>query len=383
VRLDREYISNRLRWRAQEIATRELGPRRVTDIEQAHAKEVTQDRYTALDRELERRANDHRVSLQVAPGSVPARGIGEERLVARLEHLERIRLATRASKATWILAAGWSAQLKEMGARGDILAHMHKDLRGDPARYRIVMPGRALEPTPADGGSVLYGRVVRKGLSDELKGTFYVVLETPAGAGYRLPLDARSAEELRTGDLVTLTTRPERRVGRRLGEEGAPEPRERGGRAPKHRVVLRKDPLGLDDQVVHRGPVWLDRVRAQSLAPYGFGVEVRKALDRRDAELRTLGIDPADPQRLTKLREMQRRDPGRGLEGPVDGAPRRERWPPGAPVRTRTLASRLARPPRRSPPRGSERPQIAADRGCPRAPPPRVRSIVRHRPRRD
>jgi hypothetical protein len=319
VRLDREYISNRLRWRAQEIATRELGPRRVTDIEQAHAKEITKNRYTALDREIERRANDHRVSLQVATGSVPARGIGEQRLVARLEHLERIRLATRASKTTWILAAGWSEQLKDMGARGDILAHMHKDLRGDPARYRIVLPGRALEPTPADGGSVLYGRVVRKGLSDELKGTFYVVLETPAGAGYRLPLDARSAEELRTGDLVTFTTRPERRVGDRAVAARVNEPAAHGGRSPKHRVVLRKDPLGLDDQVVHRGPVWLDRARVQSLAPYGFGVEVRKALDRRDAELRTLGIDPADPQRLTKLREMQRRALGRGFEGPSTG----------------------------------------------------------------
>jgi uncharacterized protein DUF3363 len=197
-----------------------------------------------------------------------------------------------------------------------------RDPRPAPfSQARAAYSSRAakLEPTPADGGSVLYGRVVRKGLSDELKGTFYVVVETPAGAGYRLPLDARSAEELRTRDLVTFTTRPERRVGRRLGEDGAGEPRERDARAPKHRVVLRKDPLGLDDQVGHRGPVWLDRARAQSLAPYGFGVEVRKALDRRDAVLRSLGIDPADPEWLTKLREMQRRALGRGLESPWTG----------------------------------------------------------------
>ena len=41
VRLDRQYISNGLRWRAQELATEELGPRLAIDIRRAQAREVT------------------------------------------------------------------------------------------------------------------------------------------------------------------------------------------------------------------------------------------------------------------------------------------------------------------------------------------------------
>ncbi len=61
LRFDRNYISNGIRWRAQEIATRELGPRPEHDILLAYKKEVTQERFTSLDRELERRAVDGRV----------------------------------------------------------------------------------------------------------------------------------------------------------------------------------------------------------------------------------------------------------------------------------------------------------------------------------
>src|ERR1019366_7920841 len=45
----------------------ELGPRLAVDIQRAHAREVTQDRLTALDRELERRAQDNEVAIQ--PGA--------------------------------------------------------------------------------------------------------------------------------------------------------------------------------------------------------------------------------------------------------------------------------------------------------------------------
>ena len=55
LRLDRGYVSNGLRWSAQEIATEELGPRREADVRRAYAREINQERFTALDRELERR----------------------------------------------------------------------------------------------------------------------------------------------------------------------------------------------------------------------------------------------------------------------------------------------------------------------------------------
>jgi len=57
----------------------------------------------------------------------------------------------------------------------------------------------------------------------------------------------------------------------------------------------------------------LDRLAGQPLAPYGFGADVDRALQRRAERLRALGIDPADPDRIGQLRELERRALGEGF----------------------------------------------------------------------
>src|SRR5580658_423810 len=361
VRLARAYISNGLRIRAQELATEELGPRKEMDIRRARAKEVTQARFTSLDRELERRAKDSSVEVRFTdrPGLVEPSA-----LIARLVHLEGLRLAERLSPTSWRLAEGWQEPLRELAARGDILQQIHAAISGDPARYRIVRDGDAV-PTDAAGGSrVVSGRVASKGLSDELKGAFYAVVETPTGRAYHVALDARSAEAMRPGDIVSFTTKPEapvrpsdrqiaevaraqggvytleptagaashpheRRLQQleRLGLATPEGPRrwkvspdllqklaERQRDAPvRHRLLFRKEPLSLQAQVRHPGPVWLDRVETGSLAPYGFGAELKGAVEQRREALRRLGVQADDPNRSAKLRELEQRDLGRQI----------------------------------------------------------------------
>ena len=85
--------------------------------------------------------------------------------------------------------------------------------------------------------------------------------------------------------------------------------RQRG--APvRHRLLVRKEPLSLTAQVRHLGPVWLDRVEAGSLAPYGFGAELKAAIAQRRDALRRLGVQPDDPNRSAKLRDLERRAVG-------------------------------------------------------------------------
>jgi type IV secretory pathway VirD2 relaxase len=358
LRIARGYISTGLRWRAQELATEELGQRRAVDVERAYAKEVTQQRFTTLDRELERRGPDHHVEVRVRARSGR---IDESLLIARLEHLESMRLAERLSGTSWRLAEGWQKRLRDHGSRGDILQQIHAAVRGSPSRYDALRPGEALPPEPGMATPVVTGRVAGKGLSDELKGTFYAVVETPAGRAYHVPLDARSAQTVSVGDLVSLATPPAspvRPVDRQIAEAArarggvfAVDPSaggdaqglvrrlrdleraglvaaegparwkvrpdlvdrlvEQGLGAPaRHRLVVRKEPLSLKEQVVHRGPVWLDRLEPQTLARWGLGAEVRQAVaDRREA-LRRLGIGPDDPDRAEKLRELERRGIG-------------------------------------------------------------------------
>jgi type IV secretory pathway VirD2 relaxase len=363
LRIDRGYISTGLRWRAQELATEELGQRREVDVQRAYAREVTQQRFTSLDRELERRGPDQRVEVRV--GARTGR-IDESLLIARLEHLEGMRLAERLSGTGWRLAEGWQKRLRDHGSRGDILQQIHKAVRGDPSRYDALRPGEALPSEPGMATPVVTGRVAGKGLSDELKGTFYVVVETPAGRAFHVPLDGRSAQTVGVGDLVSFATPPETpvrpadrqiaevaraqggvfAVGPAAGGEGQGLVRrlrehERAGvvaavgpglwkvppdlvdrlaeRArdapPRHRLVVRKEPLSLKEQVVHRGPVWLDRLEAKTLAYWGLGADVRQAVDERRAVLRRLGIGPDDPNRQAKLGEMERAAVGREIAG--------------------------------------------------------------------
>jgi type IV secretory pathway VirD2 relaxase len=357
VRLDRGYIAQGLRWRAQELATEELGPRLEVDVRRARAKEIAQERFTSLDRELERRAVDGRVEVR---SRARLGRLDESVLIARLEHLEGLRLAERVGPASWVLASGWKGELRELGARGDILKQMHRAIAGDRARYRIVRPGQSLS---VDGGSeqgIRLGRVASKGLSDEVRGAFYAVLETPSGDAYHVPLDARGAEQLRPGNLVSFTTQPEaaiRAVDRRIAKLAAagdgtcdlaptpadalalerrlrylerlgladPEAPHRWNVSPnllrvleerhrdgpvRHRLLVRKEPLSLEGQVHHPGLVWLDRIEIGSLAPFGFGAALRGLIERRGEALRQLGIEPHDPKRSAKLRDLERRGVG-------------------------------------------------------------------------
>jgi Protein of unknown function (DUF3363) len=356
VRLARAYISNGLRVRAQELATAELGPRQEIDVQRTRAREVTQDRFTSLDRELERRARANVVELTSQAGP-----IDPCMLVARLKHLEGGRLAERVSLTSWKLAEGWQEPLRDLGERGDILKQIHAAVSVDPARCCIVGRGQAVPTDPAGGGDVVSGRVASKGLSDELKGDFYAVIEAPTGRAYHVALDRRAAETVRAGDIVSLTTKPEapvRPVDRQIAEVAcarggvhtleptagaASHPHERRlrelerlglvtpeapghwkvppsllqqltdlqGEAPvRHRLILHKEPLSLQAQIRHPGPVWLDRVKTDSLAPYGFGAELQRAVELRREALRRLGVQPDDPNRPAKLRELERQAVG-------------------------------------------------------------------------
>jgi len=153
---DRGYIANGLRWSAQEIATQELGPRHDLDVQRACVREITQKRFTALDRELERRMVEGRVEVRWR--GRPGR-IDESTLVARLAHLEGMRLAERGAASSWSLAQGWQGRLRDLGSRGDILKQIHAAVRhGLYFDLRDRRPGRDsrryLFPTPAFvGGS--------------------------------------------------------------------------------------------------------------------------------------------------------------------------------------------------------------------------------------
>jgi hypothetical protein len=75
---------------------------------------------------------------------------------------------------------------------------------------------------------------------------------------------------------------------------------------PRPRLVVQVLTGSLQEQAMQRGPAWLDRVSESSLAIHGFGAEVAKALEQRRQTLRTMGIAADDPNKIAKLRELER-----------------------------------------------------------------------------
>jgi type IV secretory pathway VirD2 relaxase len=149
-----------MRWRAQEIATEELGPRYEFEIRRARVRELTQERFTSLDRELVRLAKDGRLELPVAYRSTRA---DRSTLLCRLEHLELMGLAERLSPHAWSLPEGWQKELRGLGERGDILKRIHEAVRGAASRYRIVRAGEPIVRGAGPEEKAMIGRVVRAG----------------------------------------------------------------------------------------------------------------------------------------------------------------------------------------------------------------------------
>ena len=131
-------------------------------------------------------------------------------LIGRLQKLERMGLARAIGPAQWLLAEDAEPSLRELGTRGDIVRTMQRALSAQgqdrsPSDFAIFDATIASEQT-------IIGRVIEKGLHDELKGSAYLVLDgvdglrTTCGSGvsmgsrrFRKARSSRS-DEPRAGD---------------------------------------------------------------------------------------------------------------------------------------------------------------------------------------
>jgi hypothetical protein len=194
VRFDRAYISRIWRERAQELVTRELGPRTELEYKKQLEREVRQARLTSLDRVLGKRAVNGVVLLREL--TKPQR--------ERLKFLGEMGLARELNARAWQLGDGWQRRLREDGERGDIIKRMHSALRMDTSRYRIVNRFDALPGAPEEGRAIT-GRVAALGLLDTWAGGMYAIVESSRGDAYYVPLWKSETTDLRQGQLVTLS----------------------------------------------------------------------------------------------------------------------------------------------------------------------------------
>ena len=283
--ISRDYIKEGMRDRARDLITQELGPRTDLDIQRSLERQVDADRFTQLDRQLIRdgRATgviDMAIDPNARPDEFHALKVG------RLHKLETLGLAEQVGPGQWAIDAKAEATLRELGERGDIIKRMHRALtdRGiERGSAGYVLAAESLD-TP------IIGRLVDRGLDDELKGTAYAVVDGVDGRTHHIKLsDLDAAGDSAPGSIVELRKFDDAQGQRRVA------------------IAIRSD-LDIDRQVTATGATWLDRQNIArepaALSEGGFGAEVRQALDRRADHLVGQGFGERHGQRVTFTRGL-------------------------------------------------------------------------------
>ncbi|MDA4138664.1 relaxase/mobilization nuclease and DUF3363 domain-containing protein [Xanthomonas hortorum pv. vitians] len=177
-----DYIAHGFRHRAAELATEWLGPRTELEIQQNLQREVEQERWTSLDRTLQREASDEG-RVQIERFNEPRLQHQRLLLIGRLQRLQRLGLADETQPGTWAVHADAEKTLRALGERGDIIRTMQRAMRGQQRELAVFEPG--------DDGRTILGCVAAKGLADELRDRGYLVIDGVDGKTHYVALNAR------------------------------------------------------------------------------------------------------------------------------------------------------------------------------------------------
>ncbi len=170
----RDYMTKGMRERAALQVSLDLGPRTDLEIDTQLRAEMTAERLTSLDRQLLKMDEDEKTIAQFVqdPGQ-------QTLLMGRLKHLERMGLAKERRPGQWHLDDGLEDTLRRMGEKGDIIKTMHREM----TERDIVHSSRdyAIYDPTASGAKPITGRVIARGLSDELNDRHYLIVDTLDG----------------------------------------------------------------------------------------------------------------------------------------------------------------------------------------------------------
>ncbi|MFG1294949.1 relaxase/mobilization nuclease domain-containing protein [Xanthobacter variabilis] len=283
--ISRDYIKEGMRARAQDLITQELGLRTDLDIHRAVERQVEAEGWTQLDRQLVRDQREAGI-IDVAREADGGPDAFLPMKVGRLRKLEALGLADEVGPGQWIIDEKTEATLRALGERGDIIKRMHRALTAqgiERGTASYVLAGESLD-------APVIGRLVDRGLDDELKGTAYAVVDGVDGRTHHIRLhDLDAAGDGPPGSVVEL---------RRFED----------GRGQQRVALAVRSDLDIERQVTASGATWLDR-QALSRAPAalsesGFGAEVREAMERRSDHLVREGLAERHGQRVTFARDL-------------------------------------------------------------------------------
>jgi type IV secretory pathway VirD2 relaxase len=281
----RDYISEGMRARAQDLVTQELGPRTDRDIRRSLDSQIEAERWTRLDRQLARDAG-RQGFIDLAPRSDRRPDDYLPQKVGRLRKLEALGLAHQLGPGQWVMSDEAETTLRALGERGDVIKRMHRALteRGiERGQSNYVLAGESI-------GAPVIGRLLDRGLDDELKGTAYAVVDGIDGCTHHIKLlELDAAGDSAAGSIVELRQFDDSHGRRRVA------------------LAVRSD-LDIDTQVKASGATWIDRQliarEPASLGGGGFGAEVQAAMTARTNHLIEQGLARRQGQQVIYARNL-------------------------------------------------------------------------------
>jgi len=184
----REYITKGLRERAAELVTLDLGPRSDLEIENRLRNEVEQERLTSIDRRLLRDRDGEGLVWTTDNDAFQ-----QTLRAGRLQKLKHLGLAEEVRPGEWRLAGGLEETLKRMGERGDIIRTMHREMT-EKGVTRAAADYVIFDPAAKDSRPIA-GRVVSRGLSDEINDRHYVIIDALDGRTHYVDIGKGEATE--------------------------------------------------------------------------------------------------------------------------------------------------------------------------------------------
>jgi len=165
------YIGTGIRERAAEIVRIDLGPRTDVEIEKQLRMEMSAESFTSIDR--------HLLRLEKAGGGIVSpldkNAFRQTLLAGRLKCLEQLGLAEEIKPGKWHLEDEIESTLRRMGERGDIIKTMHREMTEKNIVHSPV--DYVIHDQIEHNNKTISGRVVARGLSDELNDRHYLIVD--------------------------------------------------------------------------------------------------------------------------------------------------------------------------------------------------------------
>lgn len=196
--IDRKYITQGFRARAQELATLELGQRRLREMAAARSNEAEREALTAIDHDIARRLSDGRFTPESERGGLSRFDSAVAK--RRLRFLETLGLAKRLEDGRWAMQEGWQDTLRALGRRGDIIRSL-ANLEGrkiDASRLHTL-------PRDFNSDGEILGRLAATLPGDELRNGTTALIEGLDGGVWSIEMTEQEAVQLPTlGGIVSV-----------------------------------------------------------------------------------------------------------------------------------------------------------------------------------